>query len=268
MATTFPPARRRRRRPRWLSSLLAVSGVTVGLVAVTAMSPAGMMTPNQPGVVVQAITFVQDTVNEPGSQASPQSFAITPAGVGNYQVLLYVARNSTNAVITSVTGAGADGSGWARVAGPLANDNGVYGPEEAWASRVGSTASTTITVNWSGSFTGGTFAVMEFSSPKGSATTWTVVANDTTFALTSATTIAFPTLVSVLAGEGYLGIQYSNTGTGGAAPAGFTIITTPAAARNITRNLSLAAATSYSPTGTQTGAGVGVSSVAIIFRAT
>jgi hypothetical protein len=229
-----------------------------------------LLTPNNPAPSDAAITFVQNTANEPGAQGSPQAFAITPANVGDVQFLMYIARNSTNAVISGITGGGAPSSGpgaWTRVAGPLANDSGVYGPTEIWMSTVQTAGSTTVTVSWTGSFTGGTFSVMEFESTKGAATVWSVIKNGTTFDLTSGTTIPFPTLVSVLAGEAYVGIQYSNTGTGGAAPAGFTIITTPAAGRNITYNTDLAAATSYSPTGTQTGAGVGDSSSAVIFRA-
>ena len=228
-----------------------------------------LLTPNNPAPSDAAISFVQLTQNEPGAQASPQTFSITPAAAGNVQYLLFVARNSTNAVISGVVGAGAPSSGpgsWVRVAGPLANDSGVYGPVEIWASTVQTPGATTIEVDWTGVFTGGTFAVMEFESTKGAATTWSVIKNGTTFDLTSGTTIPFPTLVSVLAGEAYVGIQYSNTGTGGASP-GFTTITT-GIGRNITYNTDLAAATSYSPTGTQTGAGVGDSSAAIIFRAT
>jgi hypothetical protein len=228
-----------------------------------------LLAPNNPAPGDSPISFVQNTANEPGAQASPQSFSITPAAEGNLQLLMYNARSSTSAVISSVTGAGAPSSGpgsWVRVAGPLANDSGVYGPEEIWASTVQTPGATTITVNWSGTFTGGTFAVMEFDAVTGAATTWIIVTDGTTFDLTSGTTIPFPTLTSVEAGECYCGIQYSNVGTGGASP-GFTTITT-GIGRNITYNTDLAAATQYSPTGTQTGLGVGDSSVAVIVRAT
>lgn len=266
----FPGFQAKARRPDLITSTPPVPPSPVIPAVTQAKQVRGIRTQRSTQPEVQPILIYH--VNHWEQEGGPFTISISPAQPGDCLVLLFNARSSTSGSITNVSGGGVVTSGggqWGRVAGPLAASSGNFGPEDCWMGVVGPSGAgpQTVTVTFSGTFTGGTFAVEEFGSSLGINTQWSVVANGTTSSNSVVTTVPFPTLTTTTAEECYVGIAYTNIGTGGSSP-GFTYIITGTAIRDIAYNNNLLADTSYSPTCTQDASGgVGYSTIAIILQA-
>lgn len=180
--------------------------------------------------------------------ATTQTFTVSPVTVGDLMVFFESTPSSTIKVST-VSGGGADGTGWQQITTGSLNGSEIV--QMFWA-RVGTTGSQTVTVTFSADATGlfPQYDVQMFTAGLGSATTWTVDNSGTTSG-TSASP-SFPTLSATGTGELYVGyVAVQNAASAGSTTGGW-VWQTDSYADELVYNLSVGSGSVTPPAASQT----------------
>lgn len=167
-------------------------------------------------------------------------------------VWLYSSKSSTTIKINSITGGGADGTGWQLVNSITGTANTAF--VTCWWAKLGSIGSLTATLTWSATPGTPMVAWQGFTAGLGASTVWTVVDAKSLTNSTASTTITMPTCTATGAGQLYMGVGASGisaTSTGAGSATGGWTWQTDAFADRFAYNLSTAAGSFVAPNPTQ-----------------
>jgi len=240
--------------PRALGKYVAVfalvaSGLTLGIAATASAAP-----------TISEATGFPVSVETTGVS----SIDITPAHVGDI-VILSSQIHSQTITVSSVTSA--DTGTWQKAQSYVDGVNGVITEEIWWAVVTATTASTPVTVTYSGSITALAPELVVDSYTASVPSTWSAVSGNGA-AATFSTTIAYPSVTSASgsAAQLYWGYAESTQSASAGSTTGFTYSATPEG-NLVVHNPALAPSTAYAPTATMSPAG-NTTSIAEIFAAT
>ena len=189
------------------------------------------------------------------------TLAVTTVNVGD----LVVVGTWVDGGTVTVTGvSGSKTTGWTRIVGPL-QGTGAIDQQDMWMGTVTSAGSETLTFTTSGSVgsLNTSYTAKQFTSKFGASTTWAVDGSQTAGTnQTASTTVTFPTLTAAAAGELYVGyaVPVNNGQAGTTAEFQYEI---DALSDIFIYNTNLAA-TSYTPTATQSSSGTAARMAAIL----